>query len=124
MARKLLSKDIELSPQQQQALSLLLAGTSVTATAEEVGVARQTVSGWRHHDPQFRAAFNAGMLSLKDSQQQVLMDAHMRAMARLIELMGDTDKNVSLKAAMQILRTRTDYEFDKRTTPDKFNLFW
>ena len=56
MARKLLSKDIELSPQ-QQALSLLLARTSVTATAEEVREARQTVSGWRHHDPQFRDDF-------------------------------------------------------------------
>jgi hypothetical protein len=96
---------------------------SVTATAEEVGVSRQTVSGWRHHDPQFRAAFNAGMLSLKDSQQQVLMDAHMRAVTKLIELLGDADKQVSLKAAVQLLRTRTDYEFDKRTKPEKFS-FW
>lgn len=46
-----------LSPQQEQALRLLLAGRTVTDTAREVGVGRDTVSRWRNSDPRFVAAY-------------------------------------------------------------------
>jgi len=47
-----------LTPQQQAAVDLPAAGTSVTDTAESISVVRQTVSEWLHHHRGFRAALN------------------------------------------------------------------
>jgi transposase-like protein len=47
-----------LNPQQEAAVALLAAGTTVTDAAEAIGVARQTVSEWLHHHHGFKAALN------------------------------------------------------------------
>lgn len=47
-----------LTPAQEQAILLLAAGKTVTATAEALGVTRQTVSVWANQDPVFMAAVN------------------------------------------------------------------
>jgi hypothetical protein len=47
-----------LSVAQRNAVDLLAAGKSDQATAEAVGVSRQTVNGWKNHDPEFMAALN------------------------------------------------------------------
>jgi len=51
-----------LSVEQENAIDLLVAGTSDRETAEAVGVSRQTVCGWRNHHPAFIAALNASRL--------------------------------------------------------------
>lgn len=45
-----------LTPAQEQAILLLAAGKTVTATAEALGVTRQTVSTWANQDAEFMAA--------------------------------------------------------------------
>jgi hypothetical protein len=52
------SKKWVLSPQQETALDLLATGQSITATAEAIDVARQTVSEWLNHHCGFQAALN------------------------------------------------------------------
>jgi len=47
-----------LSPQQETAIDLLATGQSITATAEAVDVARQTVSEWVNRHCGFQAALN------------------------------------------------------------------
>src|ERR1700756_3944965 len=47
-----------LSIQQQTAADLLALGNNVTRVAEQVGVARQTVSEWLNQNPAFEAAVN------------------------------------------------------------------
>jgi len=47
----------ELTPQQFAAADMLATGRTVTETAESVGVARQTVSGWLNQSREFRAEF-------------------------------------------------------------------
>ena len=49
----------KLTATQEQALLLLASGETVTATAEAVGVSRQTVSEWANRDPEFIAALNS-----------------------------------------------------------------
>ena len=49
----------KLTATQEQALLLLASGETVTATAEAVGVSRQTVSEWANRDPDFIAALNS-----------------------------------------------------------------
>ena len=48
-----------LTATQEKALLLLASGETVTATAEAVGVSRQTVSEWANRDPEFIAALNS-----------------------------------------------------------------
>lgn len=48
----------ELTAIQEQAILLLAAGKTVTATAEALGVTRQTVSTWANQDATFMAAVN------------------------------------------------------------------
>jgi hypothetical protein len=48
----------ELTVIQEQAVMMLAAGQTVTATAEAVGVTRQTVSTWANQDATFMAAVN------------------------------------------------------------------
>lgn len=51
-------KSRQLSVQQLNAVELLILGKSDREVAEQVGVTRQTVSGWRLHDPFFQAELN------------------------------------------------------------------
>jgi len=48
-----------LTATQEKALLLLASGETVTATAEAVGVSRQTVSEWTNRDAEFIAALNS-----------------------------------------------------------------
>ena len=50
--------DWALSPQQEAAVALLSIGRTVTETAAELGVARQTVSEWANQHLGFRVALN------------------------------------------------------------------
>ena len=47
-----------LSQTQEIAIAALIRGATVTEAATEAGVSRQTVSEWKHHDPEFIAALN------------------------------------------------------------------
>jgi transcriptional regulator with XRE-family HTH domain len=47
-----------LTAAQEQAILLLASGETVTATADAVGVSRQTISEWANRDPDFIAALN------------------------------------------------------------------
>src|SRR2546425_12815866 len=48
-----------LSPQQEPAADLLAFGSTITETAEKVGVARQTLSQWYNQNLAFQASVNA-----------------------------------------------------------------
>jgi transposase-like protein len=52
------SKPETLTPAQSAAVDALAAGNSVTATAETIGVSRQTVSEWLNHAAVFQAELN------------------------------------------------------------------
>jgi len=51
-------KSRQLNIQQMNAVELLILGKNDREVAEQVGVTRQTVSGWRLHDPFFQAEVN------------------------------------------------------------------
>jgi hypothetical protein len=53
-----------LTTEQENAIDLLVSGTSDRETAAAVGVSRQTVCGWRNHHPAFIAALNARRLAV------------------------------------------------------------
>lgn len=94
----------ELTPQQLEAVGLLLSGKTITETAAALGVARETVSRWRHTDAAFEAVYNEGLRSTWEAGRTRLEEARGKAIARLVELMEGDDPNLALKAAMALVR--------------------
>ena len=94
----------ELTPQQVEALGLLLSGKTITDTAAALGVARETVSRWRHSDAAFEAVYNEGLRSAWEAGHVRLEEARDKAIARLVALMESDDPAVALKAAMALVR--------------------
>jgi hypothetical protein len=94
-----------LSASQERALSLLLAGSSITVTARVLGLTRQTVSRWVH-SPAFSREFNR--------QRQQAMAASMQHLSGLVGqsvqalqdgLAPGQDIGVRLRAAAIVLET-------------------
>ncbi len=94
----------DLTPQQQQALDLLLAGKTVTETAAAVDVARETVSRWKHKEPGFVAAYNQGLLSAWETSHKRLLDARTKAIDKLAGLLDEEDPQTVLKAAAALVK--------------------
>lgn len=94
----------ELSPQQVEAVELLLTGFTVTATAAALGVSRETVTRWRHSDPGFEAAYNAGLLSAWEASHKRLLDTRGKAIDKLAELLDSDDPAIALKASAALVK--------------------
>src|SRR4051794_36843252 len=73
----------ELSIAQLNAIDCLAAGRTDGETAASVGVTRQTVNGWRNHDPAFIAALNARRLDIWGGAADRLRALLPRALAAL-----------------------------------------
>ena len=104
MARIPRAPENELTPQQVEALGLLLSGHTITETAEIIGVTRETVSRWRNSDPTFEAAYNEGLLSKWEASHKKLIDIQAKAIDKLGELLDSSDQAVALKAAAALVR--------------------
>ncbi len=111
----------ELTPQQVEALTLLLGGKTITETAEALGVARETVSRWRHTDVAFQAVYNEGLRSAWEAGLVRIDEARGKAIGRLVELMEGDDPTVALKAAMALVRLEVP-EPQGSVNPDKLQL--
>jgi hypothetical protein len=92
-----------LTAPQAAAVELLAAGRNDSDTAQAVGVSRQTVNGWRHHNPAFIAAVNGRRREIWDSAQDRLRALAGKALDVLAAAL-DADQPVALPAAVQVLR--------------------
>ncbi len=93
----------KLTPAQIQAVNLLAVGESITGAAEQLSVARQTVSGWVNGNEDFQTA-------LKDAQAEIFSDEVRRIKsktARAIEVLFDSlesdNARIRLSAASKLL---------------------
>lgn len=94
----------QLNSVQERALELLLSGKTVTDTAKEVGVSRQTVSTWLNHDPVFKAELNHRRCELWDGVKQRLTQLAVLAVDVLEESLYSSDPRVRLHAAIHVLK--------------------
>ena len=90
----------ELAPNQELALVELLAGTSVTDTAAKLGVARQTVSGWRN-DPDFDAQFRQRRAEMFATRRHRLLGVIDQATQIVEEALSEEG---NLQVALDVLR--------------------
>jgi transposase-like protein len=89
-----------LSVQQQAAVDLLAVGKTVTAVAEQVGVARQTVSEWLNQDPAFEAAVNRRRQELWEN----VSDRLRALLPNALDVLEQALENGSVKAAVEVLK--------------------
>ena len=116
-------KTRQLSIEQANALEHLLQGQSDRATADAVGVARQTIWEWRNHDPLFVAELNRQRSEMWQEARERLKSLANLALD-VVELHLDSDDpKASLAAAKYILQgTRllgdTELRVGGPTTPE------
>ena len=94
----------QLSIEQQNAIEHLLRGRSDRVVAEEVGVTRQTISEWKHHDPLFVAELNKQRLAMWREAHERLKSLANRALDTVELQLDSGDPKASLAAAKYILQ--------------------
>lgn len=87
-----------LKPIQFKAMALILEGASLQDVADQLGVTRQTISGWKNHHPGFKAMLD----QLRDEAQEALQYAAPRneasMLSALMKLAHDGPPETRLKA--------------------------
>jgi len=78
------SHKMSLQPEQELAITELLAGKTDKQAAKAAGVSRETVNRWRNHDPYFQAELNR--------RQQEIWNAHKMSLRGLV---GDAIETIS-----------------------------
>jgi hypothetical protein len=116
-------KTRQLSIEQENAIGHLLQGRSDKATAEAVGVSRQTVWEWRNHDPLFIAELNRHRSEMWREAHERLKSLANRALDVLELQLGSDDPKASLAAAKYVLQGtqllgETDLHIGGPTTPE------
>jgi transposase-like protein len=92
-----------LTPQQMTAVDLLAAGATVTAVAEQVNCARQTVSEWLNQNPAFQAGLNQRRAELWAEQSDPLRGLLPKALDTVESALEEGGAE-GLKAALAIIR--------------------
>ena len=118
-----LDKTRQLSIEKENAIEHLLQGKSDRATAEAVGVSRQTVWEWRNHDPLFIAKLNRQRYELWDEARERMKSLANRALDVVELQLGSDDPKSSLAAAKYVLQGtqllgETKLNIGGPTTPD------
>jgi hypothetical protein len=99
--RNATNPDSGLSPQQLTVGDLLAVGATITDAAKRVGVCRQTVSDWVHHNPRFRAHMNR-----RRRESWVSMTDHLRSLVpKALEILAQAlEEKKDLTAAIHTLK--------------------
>ena len=98
-----------LTPQQETAVNLLLAGKTDSEVAETIGKTRTTVNVWRNHNPLFIATLNDRRQQMWGTQLSRLNTLASEAVDVLQEGLADEDIKVRLLAAIHILKATGTY---------------
>lgn len=92
---------IYLTLQQQKAINLLLLGKTEKFIAEELEIARETVSRWRNHNPKFIAAIN--------EQQQLLARCN-NLFSRSLDVLEQALAESNVKVAIAVVQALSPYQ--------------
>lgn len=92
----------ELSVEQQNAIDLLVTGKTDQEVAEAVGVARQTVCGWRLYHPVFRAELNKRRKEVWGASADKLRSLLPKALKAIEEELESGENR--LKVALEVVK--------------------
>jgi len=100
----IVDKSGQLSPEQEQAIALILTGKTDQAIADAVGMTRQTVNTWRNHNADFMAALNQQRAVIWEGHTERLRELAGGAIDTLAEALQDDDPKEQRAAAVHILK--------------------
>lgn len=89
----------DLSPAQERAIEILVAGKPATVAAKEAGVDRRTLHRWRTDDPRFIAALNARRMELREAGRARLLGLINKA----VEVVENRLYNGDVATALHVL---------------------
>ena len=116
---------IEVRPEQDAALMVLLRGGSDQEAAAAAGVTRQTVNEWRNHDAQFCAELNRRRALVWGAYQDQLRALAVEALAVLGDQLRGSDPAVSRQIALTLFRSVGDQLTPTGATdPDRIDIAW
>ena len=99
----------QLTPQQETAIDLILAGKNDREVAESIGKSRSTINVWRNQDPLFMATLNNQRQQVRGSQLSRLNTLVSDAVDALQDGLHDEDIKVRIVAAVHILKAAGVY---------------
>ena len=104
----------QLTPQQETAIDLILAGKNDREVAESIGKSRSTINVWRNQDPLFMATLNDRRQQVRGSQLSRLNTLVSDAVDVLQDGLHDEDIKVRIVAAVHILKATGVYGAERR----------
>ena len=90
----------QLSSRQTTAVELVVAGLPDREVAEQIGVTRQTVNGWRNHHPAFIAALNWRHREMREGFAIRVMELQLKA----LEVVGAALEAGDVQPALAFLK--------------------
>ena len=98
-------QDGKLTEQQEQAIRLIVLGRTDEEVGKAVGVARQTISKWKHHNPNFKAFLNKQRIETWELHQDQIRALIGEAVQVLRENLANIeDDKIAQNAALIVLK--------------------
>lgn len=86
-----------LTARQEIAMNGILGGKRDKEIAQEIGVSRETVSKWRHHNPVFQAEYNLRRKQIWDANRERLASLITKALGAIEKALEMGDASVALR---------------------------
>ena len=99
-----MAKNDNLTITQERAIQLLMLGKTDKKVAEDLDVARQTVTNWRNQDSTFIARLNAERKALWSANRERLRSLVFRAVDILEDSLESENERIRQTSAVQILK--------------------
>lgn len=87
---------------QEKAVMMMASGKTITATAEALGITRQTVSAWVNKDPEFISALNTLRAEMLDSGADRLRGMVTKALDAMEAAFDSEDLNAKERARLAL----------------------
>ncbi len=91
-----------LTPQQEQAATMLASGDNMTAVARQLNINRSTLYEWQVN-PAFQCYYNQQCQDHQQAVKNALLGLHSAAVETLTDLLNNGNESTRLKAAMWLL---------------------
>lgn len=112
----------ELTPEQQQAVPLVLAGLPDRVVAKQIGRSRECVARWRLNNPAFVAALNSARGELWDSSRSKLISLVSKAVDCIERSLDANDAKTAL-ALLKMVNMEAEPDEDEFETDPEEILF-